>query len=49
LSQEIWFNAQLPYQAAQDRAWGAALTLIALTLLLTVAARVLASRFALKR
>jgi phosphate transport system permease protein len=49
LSQEIWFNAQSPFPAAQDRAWGAALTLIALTLIFTVIARVISSRFALNR
>jgi phosphate transport system permease protein len=49
LSQEIWFNAQTPFAAAHDRAWGAALTLIAIVFLLTVLARLISSRFALKR
>ena len=31
---EIWNNAQQPFAAAQDRAWGAALTLIVLVFLL---------------
>jgi phosphate transport system permease protein len=49
LSQEIWFNAQSPFPAAQERAWGAALTLIALVMIFTVLARLISSRFALKR
>jgi len=50
LSQEIWFNAQTPFAAAKDRAWGAALTLIAIVFLFTVIARVVSSRFStLKR
>jgi len=49
LSQEIWNNAQTPYDAAHDRAWGMALTLIAIVFLCTVIARVVSSRFALKR
>ena len=35
LPQEIWNNAQQPFTAAQDRAWGAALTLIMLVFLCT--------------
>jgi phosphate transport system permease protein len=46
LSQEIWFNAQTPFAAATDRAWGAALTLIVLVFVLTVIARVVSARFA---
>jgi phosphate transport system permease protein len=46
LSQEIWFNAQTPFAAATDRAWGAALTLIVLVFVLTVVARVVSTRFA---
>jgi phosphate transport system permease protein len=50
LSQEIWFNAQTPFAAAKDRAWGAALTLIVIVFLFTVLARVVANRFStLKR
>jgi phosphate transport system permease protein len=49
LSQEIWFNAQSSFNAAHDRAWGAALTLIAIVFVCTVIARVIASRFALNR
>ncbi len=45
LSQEIWFNAQTPFDAAKDRAWGAALTLIVIVFVFTVIARVVASRF----
>jgi phosphate transport system permease protein len=46
LSTQIFRNAQLPFPGAQDRAWGAALTLIALVVLLTVLARVVTKRFA---
>ena len=44
LSQEIWFNAQTPFSAAQDRAWGAALTLIVIVFVLTVIARAVSSK-----
>jgi phosphate transport system permease protein len=46
LSQVIWTNAQSPFQAATDRAWGAALTLIVIVFVLTVIARVVSGRFA---
>ena len=46
LSQVIWFNAQTPFDAAKDRAWGAALTLIVIVFVFTVVARVVSSRFA---
>jgi phosphate transport system permease protein len=49
LSQEIWRNAQTPFPAAQDRAWGAALTLIVIVFVCTVVARVVANRFAIRR
>jgi phosphate transport system permease protein len=49
LSQEIWNNAQSPFAAAHDRAWGAALTLIFLVFICTVIARVVSNRFAIKR
>jgi phosphate transport system permease protein len=49
LSQEIWNNAQTPFPAAHDRAWGAALTLIAIVFLCTVIARVVSGRFAMAR
>ena len=45
LSREIWTNAQQPFAAAQDRAWGAALTLIALVFLCTLIARFVSARF----
>ncbi len=41
----IWSNAQTSYPAAQTRAWGAALTLIALVFVCTVIARVVSTRF----
>ncbi len=43
------FNSDLAFPAAESRAWGAALTLVALTFLMTIIARVFTSRFALKR
>jgi phosphate transport system permease protein len=46
LSTQIFRNAQLPFPGAQDRAWGAALTLIVLVVLLTILARVVTKRFA---
>lgn len=49
LSQVIWFNAQSPFQAQTDRAWGAALTLIVLVFLFTVIARSVSGRFATVR
>ena len=49
LSQEIWFNAQTPFAAAHDRAWGCALTLIGIVFVFTVVARLVSSRFAITR
>ena len=48
LSAQIFVNAQQPFAGAQQRAWGAALTLIALVLILTIAARLISSRFSVK-
>jgi len=49
LSTQIFNNAISPYASAQERAWGAAITLVALSFLLTVIARLVTARFALKR
>jgi phosphate transport system permease protein len=49
LPREIFANAREPFPGAQERAWGAALTLIVLAFLLTFVARLVSSRFALKR
>jgi len=49
LSMQIYGNAKESFKTAQERAWGAALTLIALAFLFTVAARVLSSRLAKTR
>jgi phosphate transport system permease protein len=49
LSVQIFGNATSSFTAAQDRAWGAALTLVILTFLLTVIARVVSARFAARR
>jgi phosphate transport system permease protein len=48
LSAQIFKNAQVPFPAAQDRAWAAALTLILLVFVLTLAARLISARFARK-
>lgn len=48
LPQLIFQNAQQPYDAAQARAWGAALTLVVIVLVFTVAARLISSRFSIK-
>jgi phosphate transport system permease protein len=45
LSTQIFANAQSPYVGAQARAWGAALTLIAITFILMIVARVVTARF----
>src|SRR5262249_8436794 len=49
LSVQIFSNASLPFQAAKDRAWGAALTLITMTFVLLVVARLIARRFDKRR
>jgi phosphate transport system permease protein len=46
LSTQIFRNAQQPFPGAQDRAWGAALTLIVLVVVLTIGARLITKRFA---
>lgn len=45
LSVQIFGNATSSFVAAQDRAWGAALTLVLLTFLVTLAARIFTARF----
>jgi phosphate transport system permease protein len=45
LSTQIFINARLPFLGAQQRAWGAALTLMVLVLVLMVLARVITRRF----
>jgi phosphate transport system permease protein len=42
----IFQNAEQPYTGAQDHAWGAALTLIAIAFILMVIARLVTARFA---
>jgi phosphate transport system permease protein len=49
LSAQIFSNAQQPFIGAQERAWGAALTLLTLAFAITLIARVITARFALKR
>ncbi len=45
---QIYRNATEPFQAATDRAWGAALTLVVLVLITTLIGRLIANRFAIK-
>jgi phosphate transport system permease protein len=47
LSTQIFRNAQLPFPGAQERAWGAALTLIVLVVVLTILARLVTKRFSI--
>lgn len=49
LSVQIFGNANSAFVAAQDRAWAAALTLVLLTFVVTLIARVFTARLALKR
>jgi len=46
LPAQIFANANQPYTGAQDRGWGAALTLIAICFILMIAARLVTARFA---
>jgi phosphate transport system permease protein len=48
LPAQIFSNASEPFDAANDRAWGAALTLVAIVLITTLIGRVIANRFAIK-
>jgi phosphate transport system permease protein len=45
LPSQIFANASSPYTGAQDRGWGAALTLIAIAFILMIAARFVTARF----
>jgi phosphate transport system permease protein len=46
LPSQIFVNATSPYVGAQDRGWGAALTLIAIAFILMIVARLVTARFA---
>jgi phosphate transport system permease protein len=48
LPAQIYANATQPFEAAVDRAWGAALTLVVIVLITTLIGRFIASRFAIK-
>ena len=48
LAAQIFSNARQPFEAAIDRAWGAALTLIVLVFVLTAVARLVAHRFTVR-
>jgi phosphate transport system permease protein len=45
LPSQIFANAEQPYAGAQDRGWGAALTLIAICFILMIVARFVTARF----
>jgi phosphate transport system permease protein len=45
---QIYRNATEPFEAATNRAWGAALTLVTIVLVTTLIGRVIANRFAIK-
>jgi phosphate transport system permease protein len=45
LATQIFSNATQPYPGAEARAWGAALTLIAIAFILMIAARIITARF----
>lgn len=45
---QIYRNAQEPFDAAVNRAWGAALTLVVIVLVTTLVGRFVANRFAIK-
>jgi phosphate transport system permease protein len=45
LPAQIFANATSPYNGAQARAWGAALTLIVIAFILLVGARIITARF----
>jgi phosphate transport system permease protein len=49
LAAQIYRNATQPFEASQERAWGAALTLIAIVFVFTLVSRIIASRFALDK
>jgi phosphate transport system permease protein len=49
LSVQIFGNANSSFEAAQERAWAAALTLVLLTFIVTLVARTFTARLALKR
>jgi phosphate transport system permease protein len=49
LSVQIFGNATSSFAAAQDRAWGAALTLVVVTFVVTLGARLFTARFTAKR
>jgi len=49
LSVQIFSNANTSFVASQDRAWAAALTLVLLTFLITLVARVFTARLAMKK
>nr|BFF27768.1 phosphate ABC transporter permease PstA [Glycomyces mayteni] len=49
LAAQIFRNASQPFAASQERAWGAALTLIAIVFVFTILSRIIAARFAIDK
>ncbi len=49
LAAQIYRNATQPFEASQERAWGAALALIGIVFLFTILSRVISARFAIDR
>ncbi|RRR95864.1 phosphate ABC transporter permease PstA [Glycomyces terrestris] len=49
LAAQIFRNASQPFAASQERAWGAALTLIAIVFVFTILSRIVAARFAIDK
>lgn len=49
LAAQIYRNATQPFEASQERAWGAALTLIGIVFLFTILSRIISARFAIDR
>jgi phosphate transport system permease protein len=49
LAAQIYRNATQPFAASQERAWGAALTLIAVVFLFTILSRFISARFAIDK
>jgi phosphate transport system permease protein len=48
LSAQIFRNASQPFESAQARAWGAALTLVAIVFIFTILSRAIARRFTMR-
>ncbi|WP_199043103.1 phosphate ABC transporter permease PstA [Glycomyces salinus] len=49
LAAQIYRNATQPFDASQERAWGAAMALIMIVFVFTIVSRIIASRFAIDK